>query len=68
MLIQITFYIFQKSIIQFIPKEYLKINKILTDYDHFDFIYGINAVTDIYKEIIQTAFKHNQNIQKNKDV
>ncbi len=43
------------SLIGVIPPEYLKLAKNMPHFNHFDFIWGLNAPAEVYAEIISTA-------------
>uniref|UniRef100_A0A914N544 Partial AB-hydrolase lipase domain-containing protein n=1 Tax=Meloidogyne incognita TaxID=6306 RepID=A0A914N544_MELIC len=47
----------EETILQQIPSKYIKIAKNLPNFNHFDFIWGINANKIIYDEIIKEALK-----------
>nr|CAD2191363.1 unnamed protein product [Meloidogyne enterolobii] len=47
----------EETILQQIPSKYIKISKNLPNFNHFDFIWGINANKIIYDEIIKEALK-----------
>nr|CAD2183051.1 unnamed protein product [Meloidogyne enterolobii] len=49
----------EETIIKQIPKENIKIAKKLPNFNHFDFIWGINAPDKIYKGMIEEISKEN---------
>lgn len=59
------FFLLQTSLLNVIPNEYVILNKKLDNFNHFDFIWGMNSSKIIYSEIVSIAKRHYINIFEN---